>query len=274
LDPGRRFADAGELADELERWRAGAPLRTRPPGRLARAGRLVRRHRTAAFLSVLVLLLAGLASHAVLFPTSLVWNLTGRWWKEGSPFEQLRWRGDVPEVALDGRWYELLAIDGLEAAYITGFCHQFAGDSWRKRFSEDLVQALNRMRDWCLLEVDLELRDLETDQVVRRDGVPLDHGRRQRIRDDRNTWPFTVVAATEEEVVVAYLRRSWRLAELEGVGVERLGERLYDSVCRLRGRSPGPRIDFVLESLEDGTRTCFRDVPRDGRTVLAERLEE
>jgi Protein kinase domain len=61
-DPARRLASAGELADELERWLKGDPIRARRITGLERIGKWTRRHpyRTA-FLGMfaLVLLLAG-----------------------------------------------------------------------------------------------------------------------------------------------------------------------------------------------------------------------
>ena len=58
-DPARRFATAGEVADELNRWLAGEPTRTRPPTRWGRVKRWARRQRVklavAALLPVAVL---------------------------------------------------------------------------------------------------------------------------------------------------------------------------------------------------------------------------
>ncbi len=49
-DPKKRFASAGELAGELDRYLNDQPLVCRPPGRRERLGRLVRRHRNLAYL--------------------------------------------------------------------------------------------------------------------------------------------------------------------------------------------------------------------------------
>jgi WD40 repeat protein len=43
-EPARRYAGAGELADDLERWLQGTPIRARPAGRLERAYKWARRH--------------------------------------------------------------------------------------------------------------------------------------------------------------------------------------------------------------------------------------
>jgi serine/threonine-protein kinase len=62
-DPARRFRDAGELAEELERWLGGLPTKTRPDGRIQAVGRFLKRYPWAIAIAVLALL--GLAGGAV-----------------------------------------------------------------------------------------------------------------------------------------------------------------------------------------------------------------
>jgi tRNA A-37 threonylcarbamoyl transferase component Bud32/tetratricopeptide (TPR) repeat protein len=67
-DPGRRYASAAELADDLERWLAGESVRARRAGRWVRAWKWVRRNPTLlALLAVVVLsawaAVAGLVWH-------------------------------------------------------------------------------------------------------------------------------------------------------------------------------------------------------------------
>ena len=57
----RRYASVGELADDLERWLAGEPVRARPPSRLDGVGRFLRKHPLLVGLSVVALMLLGAA---------------------------------------------------------------------------------------------------------------------------------------------------------------------------------------------------------------------
>jgi tetratricopeptide (TPR) repeat protein/predicted Ser/Thr protein kinase len=61
-EPGRRYASAAALADDLRRFGAGRPIQARPLGRGERLWRWGRRNPTAAALLVTALALVGLAS--------------------------------------------------------------------------------------------------------------------------------------------------------------------------------------------------------------------
>jgi len=61
--PAGRYANAGDLADDLCRWLAGEPIRARPPGPLGRVGRWLFRHRAGvAAAAVAALSLAAAAA--------------------------------------------------------------------------------------------------------------------------------------------------------------------------------------------------------------------
>jgi eukaryotic-like serine/threonine-protein kinase len=60
--PGDRYGTALELADDLERWRAGDPISLRPPGLLERGWRSARRNRLAALLLTTVAALMALVT--------------------------------------------------------------------------------------------------------------------------------------------------------------------------------------------------------------------
>lgn len=63
-EPARRYATAGELADELERWQRHEPIRARPAGAWERTRKWMRRHPARAALAGTVIA-AGLALGAV-----------------------------------------------------------------------------------------------------------------------------------------------------------------------------------------------------------------
>ncbi len=61
--PGRRFGDAGELAEELRRFLSGEPIRVRRGGPIARAWRRISRHpKTSIAIGFLAAILVGLLS--------------------------------------------------------------------------------------------------------------------------------------------------------------------------------------------------------------------
>jgi WD40 repeat protein len=61
-EPGRRYATAGDLAEDLRRFLAGEPILARPEGRLKRIERWARRHPAAALAAVALAVLAVLST--------------------------------------------------------------------------------------------------------------------------------------------------------------------------------------------------------------------
>jgi hypothetical protein len=174
--------------------------------------------------------------------------LLGGWWKEAAPFEDVRWVGDAPQVLVDGQWYGLVAINGLEASEITRFCKSSDPRLWRKRFSEDLVQVLNRMDPLgTRATVDLELRDLRSLEPIVRSDVALSVPWRNAIRDRRYSWPWERAHPGGTALRIRSQGRDWDLVSVDGVPAVLLtgSSSLFDEYCDQVGRSPGDFIDFV-----------------------------
>ncbi len=70
-EPGKRYASAGELADDLTRWVHGEPIEARPPTGWERAGRWLRRRRAGAALAVATMLMALVSVASMLLPGRL-----------------------------------------------------------------------------------------------------------------------------------------------------------------------------------------------------------
>ncbi|MDC3378767.1 S41 family peptidase [Planctomycetota bacterium] len=104
-----------------------------------------------------------------------------------SPFESVYFQDDTPYVQVDGTWYELRALDHLQASQIVDFCHDEFGGRWDKRFCEDLVEVLQAMdhrpRGW---RVTLALTRLGDGQEVELDSVVMTEDNRQACWDYRN----------------------------------------------------------------------------------------
>ncbi|MEM8962794.1 MAG: protein kinase [Acidobacteriota bacterium] len=65
-DPGRRYDSARALADDLRRYLDGAPIEARRASPVYRIGRFIQKHRFAVAMSVVALVLLGLATSSLL----------------------------------------------------------------------------------------------------------------------------------------------------------------------------------------------------------------
>lgn len=95
------------------------------------------------------------------------------------PFQGVRW---VPEVRIDGRWYQLRAIDGVSTQEVIDFIARQEGDRWPRRFAEDLVEMLAKAGHPPGETVTLSVRDVETGADKTLDRVPLTKANRDAIR--------------------------------------------------------------------------------------------
>ena len=96
-----------------------------------------------------------------------------------SPFEGVRWIAELPEVAVDGKWYGLVGVGNYSVERLVGFAKESAPQDWKKRFEEDFVALVGLMG----VEVDREvvplwLKDLETGKVRMREVAMTEEKRR------------------------------------------------------------------------------------------------
>ena len=262
-DPARRYTSAGALAADIQRYIDGRPVEAVRPNLLRLTTSFVRRHWVATSLSIAALALA----FTILLPgRSPIPLLTA--WFEGSPFEDIRWVADTPQVKLDGEWFALVDIEGLKSAYIVGFCQQHSAAKWRKRFSEDIIQVLNRLGAWRVRAVDLTLRDLETGELVSREDVPLEKRQRRRILLERISWPWSEFAFRSSKDMVTFRGEAWHLVSVDTMQLnanlddELEATSLYDVYCDVVGHSPGETVKLVLRSTATGQTREFNNVPR------------
>ncbi len=93
--PGRRYATAAELADDLGRWQRGEPVRAQPPSLRYVLGKQIRRYRRPLAVAVGVLLLL-----AAVVTTAFV-LLLGAWEKAQKNFETADKNGKALQGALN-----------------------------------------------------------------------------------------------------------------------------------------------------------------------------
>jgi hypothetical protein len=65
--------------------------------------------------------------------------------RHGSPFAGLRFRGETAEVLVDGRWGELVSVDGIPARRIVATCKATFKSAWTAMFEVELVPTLTEL---------------------------------------------------------------------------------------------------------------------------------
>jgi hypothetical protein len=245
-DPVRRYATAGELADDLTRFLAGEPVRARPPGRAERLGRWCRRHPLTAslFLAVAVGPALGLA-HLSRLSAGLV---------ESGALESAAQHSEILEVVNDRYTSEVVdraAGNGVEAR--ADYADHFGAIPLPATFTIDLGRYLAD-RDESGVRVrlysDFPFR-------TRTDGGP---------RDDF------------EERALAELRRDpstpyYRFEQVEGKPVLRyaVARRMAPACLRCHNNHPdSPRRDWRegdVRGVQEIIRPLARDAERTRRAL-------
>ena len=103
-----------------------------------------------------------------------------------SPFTQVSCHDDNAVVVFSGKRYELISIDGLPAMQILEFCHKTYAARWEKRFAEDLVEVLSGMGKTVGSSVNLVLKDLDNDKVIKVSDAPMTPENRRSVWEKRH----------------------------------------------------------------------------------------
>lgn len=98
-----------------------------------------------------------------------------------SPFSGFRWEGESPEVEVNGVWYGLRTIGGLDAKEMIAFAEKTHGKNGRRRFAEDVWQILAEMGHPPGDVVDIGVRDLETGKESVIKGVAVNEENRRKL---------------------------------------------------------------------------------------------
>ena len=232
-DAARRYSDAGALGDDIDRYLNGRPVIAQRPTRWHRMRKFVLRHKALTVLVALVLTLSLWGTWQAMLRVDYADSLRGGWHPEVSPYNDIYWRGDRPQVRLDDEWFELLEVDGVTVATIVQFCRETTPAStsqWRKRFEEDLWQVIWRMGSFPGLWANLRLRTIDGDRDESAQSRLWTTGRRRdvyrSIHDRRARAPFQAVRFGDNDTsVTALIDETWHeLVSIDGQSIERLIE--------------------------------------------------
>ena len=100
---------------------------------------------------------------------------------KAAPYDAIRWEADEPVVRIDGEWVTLVSIDGVAVGEIIAYCRDTYDEKWRKRFEEDLVEALIRMGHPPGQTVRLTVRESDESEAQTLEGVAMTTKNRQAI---------------------------------------------------------------------------------------------
>lgn len=77
--------------------------------------------------------------------------------KKASPFTAVKWENEQPIVQFENDWYYFEKLDQFTKKELLDFCKSEFGDTWKKRFSEDLVEVLQGLNYQPDIQVTLQL---------------------------------------------------------------------------------------------------------------------
>ncbi|MFT7668224.1 MAG: C-terminal processing protease CtpA/Prc [Planctomycetota bacterium] len=125
-----------------------------------------------------------LVTTLILLALSCIGHAQGRS-PTAAPYDGIRWHigngVERTEIHLDSGWCELVKLDGLKAKVILDFCEKQWPRLGKKRFGEDLVEALKLMGHSPKATVELVTRDLSTGKTTTHKAVAMTHDKRQLV---------------------------------------------------------------------------------------------
>jgi serine/threonine-protein kinase len=250
-EPARRYASARALADDLERFREGQPIRARPLGLGARLGRWCRRNPAAAALVATALALVGLAIGGWL------WLERQQAERRAETARKEERESQAVKAALEkaatlqqqGRWPEARAA--LEGA------QRLLADS----AARDLVERVERAREDAAMVARLEEIRLRFSEGGRGQG-PAPRSAEQLYADAFRNYGIPVL--TLEPVEAAARLRSSAIRET-------LLAFMHDWLYRLPDENRGRLRDVLDRADDDDWRRAFREalVKEDPETLKA-----
>jgi hypothetical protein len=99
-----------------------------------------------------------------------------------SPFTDVRWRGNVPEVQVKGTWYELMAVNNHPMDEIIAQAHKLSADRWRGAVADSIGEILQMLGEPATGSVKLRLQTLDTHEAVTLDDVVMTAENMKKIR--------------------------------------------------------------------------------------------
>jgi RNA polymerase sigma factor (sigma-70 family) len=103
-----------------------------------------------------------------------------------APFTAVAWKADMPQVLVDGKWYELVSIDDIPAKQLIDYANTIYNFGPHKHFSEDLVEVMTRMGHEPVETVKLILKTQDTAKQITLPNVPMTTKNRDAVRQYNN----------------------------------------------------------------------------------------
>lgn len=163
---------------------------------------------------------------------------------KSSPFEQIRWVDDQPEVFVDAVWYRPIAVEGVAVDDIFAMCEQRWPGKMRKRFGEDFVEAVALMGKTLPPRVSLSLIRVSDGERVELQDVEMSGDNRRAILLGNQ--------GRGDEIVRAYIDRDEAIKDIAEFEMRLKDQFAY---LNLKGIDLGAELAVVRDGLGDRVST-------------------